>query len=81
MWDSLLTPLHQLYAVLEEHVPVLVTEALGLVGHLSSVVLDCEPGREPHIVLLTRQLHPMQFLGEMGGTVGGRGNWGEDRTI
>ena len=58
----LLAALHELDAVLEENISVLVTESLGLVGHLPCVVLDCEPGREANIVLLTRQLHPVQFL-------------------
>ena len=65
---SLLTALHQLNAVLEEHVSVLIAEPVSLVGHLASVMLDCEPSRESYIVLLTWQLHLVEFLRGGGGS-------------
>lgn len=58
----LLTSLHELNAVFEENVSVLIAESFCFVRHLPSVMLDCKPSREPHVVFLPRQLHPMKFL-------------------
>lgn len=64
---SLLASLHELNAVLEENVPVFVTEPISLICHLSCVMLDCKPSREAYIVLSTRQLNFVQFLQEQTG--------------
>ena len=69
----LLTPLHQLNAVLEENISVLVAEALCLIGHFPCVVLDSEPCSKSHIVLLAWKLYSLQFLGGGGGEGGREG--------
>ena len=62
----LLASLHELNAVSEENISVLVSKALCLICDFPSIVMDGEPSCKTNIMLSSWQLNFSQFLRAQG---------------